>query len=69
MWQNSKGKCREETLNMITTERQRIINTTITSYTTIMKPPVKKLIYIENTFSYNHMKKAYIIHKQDGFDF
>jgi len=62
MWQNGKGKSREETLKMIATERDRILNSPITSHATIVKPPVKKLFYIDNTFGCDHVKKTYIIH-------
>jgi len=62
MWQNSEGEHREETLKMIATERDRILNTCIISHGTIVKPPVKKLFYIKYTFSYDYVKKAYIIH-------
>jgi len=62
MWQNGKGKRREETLRMITTERDRILNPLVTSHATIVKAPVKKLFYIDNTFGYDHVKKAYVMH-------
>jgi len=62
LWQNDKGKSREETLVMIATERDRILNPPVTSHPTIVKAPVKKLFYINNTLSYNHIKKAYVMH-------
>jgi len=62
MWQNGKGKSREETLKMIATERDRILNPLVTSHATIIKPPVKKLFYIDNTLAYNHVKKTYVMH-------
>jgi len=62
MWQNGKGKSREETLRMIAAERDRILNPPVTSHATIIKPPVKKLFYIDNTFGYDHVKKAYVMH-------
>jgi len=62
MWQNGKGKSREEILKMIAAERDRILNPPVTSYTTIVNPPVNKLFYIDNTFGYDHVKKAYVMH-------
>jgi len=62
MWQNGKGKSREETLRMIAIERDGILNLLVTSHATIVKAPVKKLFYIDNTLSYDHVKKAYIMH-------
>jgi len=62
IWQNGKGKTREETLRMIAAERDRILNPPITSHATVVEPPVKKLFYIDNTFSYDHVKKAYVMH-------
>jgi len=62
MWQNGKGKRKEETLGMIGTERDRILNSPVISYATIVKPSVKKLFYIDNTFGYDHVKKAYVMH-------
>jgi len=46
MWQNGKGKSREETLKMIAAERDRILNPPVTSHATIVKPPVKKLVIL-----------------------
>jgi len=40
MWQNGKEKSREETLKMIATERDRILNPPVTYHATIVKPPV-----------------------------
>jgi len=62
MWQNGKGKSREETFKIIATERDRILKPSVTSHTTIVKPPVKKHFYIDNTFAYDHIKKAYVMH-------
>jgi len=62
MWQNGKGKSRGETFKMIATERERILNPPITSHATIVKPTVKKLFYIDYTFGYDHVKKAYVMH-------
>jgi len=62
IWQNGRGKSREETLIMIAPERDRILNPLVTSYATIVKPPDKKLFYISKTFGYNHDKKAYVMH-------
>jgi len=62
MWQNGKGKSKEETLRMIATERDRILNPPVTSHTTIVKNPVKKLFYSDNTFGYDYVKKAYVMH-------
>jgi len=62
MWQNGKGKTREETLKMIAAERDRILKPPITSHATIVKNPTKKLFYIDNTFAYDHVKKAYVMH-------
>jgi len=62
MWQNGKGKSREEILKMIATERDRILNTPVISHATIVKTPIKRLFYIDNTFGYNHVKKAYVMH-------
>ena len=62
MWQNGKGKSREETLRMIATERDRILNPPVTSHATIVKPPVRKLFYTDNTLAYDHVKKAYVMH-------
>ena len=62
MWQNGKGKSREETLRMIATERDRILNPPVTSHATIVKPSINKLFYIDNVFSYNDVKKAYVMH-------
>jgi len=62
MWQNGKGKSREETLRMIAAERDRILNTSVTSHAAIVKPPVKKLFYFDNTLDYHHVKKAYVMH-------
>jgi len=61
MWQIGKGKSREETIKMIATERDRILNLHVTSHDTIVKPPVKKLFYIDNTLGYDHVKKAYVM--------
>jgi len=61
MWQNGKGKSMKETLRMIATERDRILNAPVTSHSTIVKPPVKKLFYIDNTLAYDHFRKAYIM--------
>jgi len=54
---------------MIATERVRILNTPVTSHATIVKPPVKKLFYIDNTCGYDHVKKAYVMNQEDGFHF
>jgi len=62
MWQNGKGKSREKTLKMIATERNRILNPPVTSHATIVKTPVRKLLNIDNTLGYNHVKKAYVMH-------
>jgi len=62
MWQNGKGKSREETLKMIAAESDRILNVPITSRPTIVKNPVKKLFYIDNTLCYDDVKKAYVMH-------
>jgi len=61
MRQNGKGKSSEETLKMIAAERDRILNSPVTSHATIVKPPVKKLFYIDNTLGYDHVKKAYVM--------
>jgi len=61
MWQNGKGKSREETLRMIATERDRILNPPVTSHATIVKNPVKKLFYIDHNLGYDHDKKAYVM--------
>jgi len=47
---------------MIAIERDGILNPPVTSHATIVKAPVKKLFYIDNTLSYDHVKKAYIMH-------
>jgi len=47
---------------MITTERDRILNSSVTSHTTIVKPPVRKLFYIDNTCGHDHVKEAYVLH-------
>ena len=52
----------EETLKMIAAEKHRILNPAVTSYAIFVKPPVKKLFYMDNTFGYDHVKKAYIMH-------
>jgi len=62
MWQNGKRKSREETLKMIAKERDRILNNPVTSHATIVKSPVNKFFYIDNTLAYDHVKKAYVIH-------
>jgi len=62
VWQEGKGKSREKTLKIIAAERDRILNLPVTSHATIVKPPVKKLIYIDNTLGYDHVKKAYVMH-------
>jgi len=62
MWQNGKGKSREETLKMIATERDRILNPPFTSHATIVTNPDKKLFYIDNTLGYDHVKEAYVMH-------
>jgi len=46
---------------MIATERNRIINHSVTSHTTNVKPLVRKLIYIDNSVGYDSYKKAYIM--------
>jgi len=62
MWQNGKEKSREETLRMIATERNRILNSPVTSHATILKNPAKKLFYIGNTLCYDPVQKAYVMH-------
>jgi len=62
MWQNGKGKRREEILKMIATERDRILNLPVTSHATIVKPSVKKLFYIDYTFGCDHVKQPYVMH-------
>jgi len=62
VWQNGKGKSREETLKMIAAERDRILNPPVTSHVTIDKPPVNKDFYIDNTLCYDHVSKAYVMH-------
>jgi len=62
MWQNGKGNRREETLKMIATERDRILNAPVTSHAPNVKPPVKKPFYIYNIFGYDHIKNAYVMH-------
>jgi len=47
---------------MITTKRNRIFNHPVTSHATIVKPPFKKLFYIDNTFGYEYVRKAYVIY-------
>jgi len=61
MWQNGKGESREQTLRMIAAERDRILNPPVTSRATCVKPPVKKLFYINNSFGYDNVKKAYVM--------
>jgi len=62
MWQNRKGKGNVETLRMIAAERDRILNPTNTSQATFVKSLVKKLIFIDNSFGYDHVKKVVVMH-------
>jgi len=47
---------------MIAAEKDRILNPPVTSDATIVKTPIKKLFNIDNTFGYDHIKKAYVMH-------